>query len=115
MLLSDDRSLAGGVATAALAAADCRYLVLQLQISDAAAATAGGGGGVGAAAAEGGSGPPVGTEAIGPGRWCCKIVRLVVTCGSWVIPRNPGGKKTETDLYVDYIQVQRKKTSARMP
>ena len=77
---SDDRSLAGGDATAgiaAAAAADCRYLMLQQQTSDAAAAAAG----VGTASAEGGRGLPVGTEAIGAGLWCGKIVRLVGTCG----------------------------------
>ena len=53
------------------------------QISDAAADAAAAAAAVrGAAAEASGSGPPVGTEAIGPGRWCGKIVRVVGTCGS---------------------------------
>ena len=55
---SDDRPKVGGVATAGFAAADCGNLVLQQQISDAAGAAVGV-----AAAAQGGSGPPIGTEA----------------------------------------------------
>ena len=47
---------------------------------------------LGSAAAEGGSGPPVGTEVIGAGRWGGKIGRAVGMCGSWASPRNPGGK-----------------------
>ena len=53
----------------------------------------------GVAAAVGGSGPQVGTEAIGAGRWCGEIVRVVGMCGSWASPRNPEGKKTK-DIFV---------------
>ena len=71
--------------------------VLQQQISDAAAACATAAcaaaacaaAAVRTAAADEGSGPPVGTEAIGAGRWCGKIVRVAGTCGSWASPRNP--------------------------
>ena len=63
-------------------------------MSDAAAAAA-----VGVAAAEEGSGPPVGTEAIGAGRWCGEIVRVVGTCGSWASPRNPEGRKRRKKVY----------------
>ena len=95
LLLPDDRSTAGAVATALIAAADGRYLVLQQQISEAAAAAAAT---VGVAAEKGGSGPPVGTEAIRAGRWCGKIVRVVGMCGSWASPRNPEGKKRKKNL-----------------
>ena len=64
LLLSGDISIAGGVATAGIASADCGYLVLQQQVSVAAAAAAA----VGVAAAEGVSGPRVRTEAIGAAR-----------------------------------------------
>ena len=91
LLISDDRSIAqGGVASAGFASVDCRCLVLQQQISYAAAAAAAGAA-LGAAAAGGGIGPPVGTEAIGAGRWCGKIVWVVGTCGSWASPPNPEG------------------------
>ena len=61
LLLPDDRSIAGGVATVGIAAADCRYLVLQQQIPAAAAApaspaAAAAAAAVGVAASEGGSG-----------------------------------------------------------
>ena len=88
LLLSNDESIVGrGVATAGIAAADCRYLVLHQQISAAAAAV-----GV-AAAAGGGTDPPVGTKAIGTGRSCGKIVRVVGTCGSWAIAHGIQKKK----------------------
>ena len=61
LFLSDDRSIAGGVAAAGIAAAGCWCF--------AAAAAAAAGTGV-----EAGGGPQVGTEAIGAGRWCGKIV-----------------------------------------
>ena len=51
--------------------------VLQQQISDAAAAAAAAACAMGVAAAEGGSGPPVETEATGVARWCGKIGRVV--------------------------------------
>ena len=66
--------------------------VLQQQISDAAAACATAAcaaAAVRTAAADEGSGPLVGTEAIGAGRWSGKIVRVAGTCGSWASPRNP--------------------------
>ena len=77
LLLADDK-IVGGVAKAGIAAADCRYLVLQHQHPDAAAAAAPAVG----IAAEGGSGPPVGTEAIAAGRSCGKIVPVVGACDS---------------------------------
>ena len=57
------------------------------------------------------SGPPIGTEAIGAGRCCGKIVWVVVMYGSWASPRNPEGKNKKTNLQY----VQRRKTSAHMP
>ena len=98
--------MVGGVATAGIAATACTYLVLQQQT-------------VGTWCCSGryqmllllrlllllwpsqqqkvvpGSGPPVGTEAIGVGRSCGNIVRVVGTCDSWASPRNPEGKNGE--------------------
>ena len=68
LLLSDDRSIAGGVAAAGIAAG-CKHL--GVAATDAAGAAV-------AVAAAGGSGPPVGTEAIGGGRWSGKILWVLV-------------------------------------
>ena len=89
LLLLGDRSITGYVAVAGFAAAGYR-----LQATGVAAAdTAGGGGGAaGVAAAERGHGLPVGTEAIGAGRRCGKVVWVVGMCASWPGPRNPERK-----------------------
>ena len=115
-LLSDEKSMAVGVGRADIAAIERKYLVLQQQISDAAAAAsaaAAAAAAVGAAAADGGSGPPAGTAAVGAGRWCGKIVRVVGTCGSWASPRNP--QRQTRNKFVLTVPVQRINTSAYMP
>ena len=91
MLLSDDTSIAaGGVAAARIAAAGCRCCRSRCCCSAAA----------GVAAVKGGGGPPVRTEVIGQGRWCGKIVWVIVgTCGSWAGPRNPERKKNANQTY----------------
>ena len=82
--------MVGGVVTAGIAAADYRYLVLQQQTAGTWCCSSryqmlllllllll-----LWASQQQKKVGPLIGTEAIGAGRWCGKIMRVVGTCGS---------------------------------
>ena len=82
LLLSDDRSIAGGVAAAGIAAAGCKHLVLQQQVLLVLLW------------------PSQQQEVVvhqsgrKPSEWAVGVAKLCGWwyCGSWASPRNPEGK-----------------------
>ena len=82
LLLSDDRSIAGGVAAAGIAAADCRNLVLLWASQQQKEVVV----------HQSGRKPSERVVRV------AKMCGLVGMCGSWASPRNPEGQKRKTDL-----------------